>query len=104
MTQIYCLKCKKKTNTSEEVQDMTNKGRYRIHGDCTICGTHKSVFTSDDWEVRTHSRRELLDAREKRKQYARNRKAKKLGFKILDADEDVQACVKQCLRGAKKEN
>ena len=89
MAQIYCLKCKKKTNTSGEVQDMTNNGRYRIHGDCTICGIHKNIFTSEDWVVRIHSKKELLEAREKRQQTAFNKKAKKLGLKILNANEDV---------------
>jgi Domain of unknown function (DUF5679) len=104
MTQIYCLKCRKKTNTSEEIQDMTNNGRYRIHGDCTICGTHKNIFTGEDWEIKAHSKKELLEAKKKRQDYALNKKAKKLGLKILNADKDVKACIKRCLRNAKKED
>ena len=82
---------------------MTDNGRYRLHGNCAICGTHKNIFTSDNWMVKTHSKKELLEARERRQQSAFNRKAKKLGIKILNADEDVQDCVKRCLRQVKKE-
>ncbi|GBB88590.1 hypothetical protein RclHR1_15140001 [Rhizophagus clarus] len=95
MTEIYCAKCKKKTETSSEVQDMTDKGRYRIHGDCIICGTHKNTLTGENWEVKIHSKREVLDAKKKRKKTATNKKAKKLGLKILDADDKVQAYIKR---------
>jgi len=98
MTQIYYLKCRKKTSTSGEVQDMTNNGRYRIHGDCTVCGMHKNIFTSEDWAVKAYSKKELLEARERRQQTTFNRRAKRLGLRILNADEDVQACVKRCLK------
>ncbi|GES72456.1 hypothetical protein GLOIN_2v1788557 [Rhizophagus clarus] len=103
MTKIHCTKCKKKTETSSEVQDMTDKGRYRIHGDCIICGTHKNTLTGKNWEVKIHSKREVLDAKEKRKKTATNKKAKKLGLKILDADDKVQAYIKRYLREATKE-
>ncbi|GBB85896.1 hypothetical protein RclHR1_12330017 [Rhizophagus clarus] len=95
MTEIYCTKCRKKTETSSEVQDMTDNGRYRIHGDCIICGTHKNTLTGENWEVKSHSKREVLDAKKKRKKTATNKKAKKLGFKILDADDKVQAYIKR---------
>ena len=103
MTEIHCTKCKKKTETSSEVQDMTDKGRYRIHGDCIICGTHKNTLTGENWEVKTHSKREILDAKKKRKKTATNKKAKKLGLKILDADDKVQAYIKRYLRKATEE-
>jgi len=48
--------------------------------------------------IKTHSKKELLEARERRQQTTFNRKAKRLGLKILNADEDTQACVKRCLR------
>ncbi|PKY36201.1 hypothetical protein RhiirB3_458314 [Rhizophagus irregularis] len=50
MTQFYCLKCKKETETTSEIQDMTINGRYHLHGDCTVCGMHKNTFTGVDWE------------------------------------------------------
>ncbi|GBC01245.1 hypothetical protein RclHR1_41040001 [Rhizophagus clarus] len=95
MTEIYCVKCKKKTETSSEVQDMTDKGRYRIHVYYIICGTHKNTLTGENWEVKTHSKREILDAKKKRKKTAINKKAKKLSFKILDVNENVQAYIKR---------
>jgi hypothetical protein len=82
---------------------MTDNGRYRLHGDCTVCGMHKNIFTSENWIVKTRNKKELLEARERRQQSAFNRKAKKLGLKILNADEDVQACVKRCLRTKKED-
>ncbi|GBC07224.1 hypothetical protein RclHR1_07310016 [Rhizophagus clarus] len=82
---------------------MTDKGRYRIHGDCIICGAHKNTLTCENWEVKTHSKREILDAKKKRKKTATNKKAKKLGFKILDANENVQTYIKRYLREATKE-
>ncbi|GBB83287.1 hypothetical protein RclHR1_10000010 [Rhizophagus clarus] len=95
MTEIYCTKCRKKTETSSEVQDMTDKGRYRIHGDCIICETHKNTITGENWKVKLHSKGEVLDAKKKRKKTATNKKAKKLGLKILDADDKVQAYIKR---------
>ncbi|GBB99948.1 hypothetical protein RclHR1_03690021 [Rhizophagus clarus] len=83
---------------------MTDKGRYQIHGDCTICGTHKNTLTGENWEVKTHSKREILDAKKRRKKMAMNKKAKKLGLKILDTNENVQTYIKRYLRDATKED
>ncbi|PKY60027.1 hypothetical protein RhiirA4_483269 [Rhizophagus irregularis] len=55
MTRFYCLKCKKETETASEIQDMTTNGRYRLHGDCVICGMHKNTFTGVDWVFRSPS-------------------------------------------------
>ncbi|PKY35925.1 hypothetical protein RhiirB3_457527 [Rhizophagus irregularis] len=44
MTRFYCLKCKKETETASEIQDMTTNERYRLHGDCTVCGMHKNTL------------------------------------------------------------
>jgi len=104
MIEIYCTKCKKKTKTSSEVQDITDNGRYRIHSDCIICGIHKNTLTGENWEVKLHSQREVLDAKKKRKKTASNKKAKKLGLKILDADEKTQAYIKRYLREVTKES
>ncbi|GBC09024.1 hypothetical protein RclHR1_08550010 [Rhizophagus clarus] len=103
ITEIYCVKCKKKTETSSEVQDMTDKGQYQIHSDCIIYGTHKNTLTGENWEVKRHSKRKILDAKKKRKKTAINKKAKKLGLKILDANENVQTYIKRYLRDATKE-
>ncbi|GBB98628.1 hypothetical protein RclHR1_03280024 [Rhizophagus clarus] len=103
MTEIYCAKCKKKIETSSEVQDMTDKGRYRIHGDCIICGMYKNTLTGENWKVKTHSKREILDVKRKRKKTAMNKKARKLGFKILDVNENVQTYIKRYLKDVTKE-
>ncbi|GET66465.1 hypothetical protein GLOIN_2v1790441 [Rhizophagus irregularis DAOM 181602=DAOM 197198] len=79
MTRFYCLKCKKETETASEIQDMTTNGRYRLHGDCTICETAA-----------------------KRQQTAYNRQCKKLGQKILDSDDACKQCIDKCLKEAKK--
>ena len=43
---IYCLKCKQKTETSDQVEVQSKNGREMIRGNCSICGTKKSVFIS----------------------------------------------------------
>ena len=43
---IYCLKCKEKTETIEVQSVQSQNGRQRIKGNCSICGTKKSVFLS----------------------------------------------------------
>ncbi|PKB97512.1 hypothetical protein RhiirA5_433018 [Rhizophagus irregularis] len=48
MTSPLGLFCKKETETASEIQDMTTNGRYRLHGDCTVCGMHKNTFTGVD--------------------------------------------------------
>jgi hypothetical protein len=44
---------------------------------------HKNTFTAENWVVKRHSKKEFLEAREKRKKYAATKKAKKLGRKTL---------------------
>ncbi|GBC08930.1 hypothetical protein RclHR1_00850011 [Rhizophagus clarus] len=56
---------------------------------------HKNTLTGENWEVKTHGKREILDAKKKRKKTAKNKKAKELGLKILDANENVQAYIKR---------
>ena len=43
---IYCLKCKQKTETIEVQSVQSKNGREMIKGNCSICGTKKSVFIS----------------------------------------------------------
>ena len=43
---IYCLKCKQKTDTTNNVEVKSKNGRAMIKGNCSICGTKKSVFIS----------------------------------------------------------
>ena len=43
---IYCLKCKQKTETIEVQSVQSQNGRHMIKGNCSICGTKKSVFIS----------------------------------------------------------
>lgn len=44
--EIYCLKCKKKTDTINTTQKTTKNNRNMIQGNCVICGTKKSMFVS----------------------------------------------------------
>ena len=102
MTRFYCLKCKKETETASEIQVMTTNGRYRLHGDCTICGIHKNTFTGVDWVIKKKSKEKKKETAAKRHQTAYNRQCKKLGQKILDADDTCKQCIDKCLKEAKK--
>ena len=44
MANIYCLRCKKKTETNNITQKITQNNRNIIQGNCVICGTKKSKF------------------------------------------------------------
>lgn len=46
MSNIYCVKCKKKTGSSNTNVVQTKNNRYRLTGQCTSCGTMKSQFIS----------------------------------------------------------
>ena len=41
---MYCVKCKKTTNTSNEQLTTTKNNRRMKRGTCTICGTTKTQF------------------------------------------------------------
>jgi len=41
---IYCLKCKKRTETIGEHERTTSNGRRMISGTCKVCGTQKNQF------------------------------------------------------------
>lgn len=46
MESIYCLKCKKKTDTNNITQKKTKNNRNMIQGTCVVCNTKKSKFIS----------------------------------------------------------
>ena len=39
--QIYCFKCRKKTDTSEAQAVVLKNGRPAVTGQCDVCGTKK---------------------------------------------------------------
>lgn len=43
---IYCLKCKKKTKTTDESYAQCKGNKHLIRGNCNICGKRKSQFIS----------------------------------------------------------
>lgn len=102
MTKIYCLKCKAFTDTENEDRDITSNGRHRLSGECTKCGKIKCVFTDENYNFDMHKKNAKEKALDKikRKERNLNRRAKKLGREILDSDENVQKCVRKCLREA----
>ena len=40
--QIYCFKCRSKTDTLEAQEVVLKNGRPAVTGQCTVCGTKKS--------------------------------------------------------------
>ena len=46
MNQIYCVKCRKFTETKDVKQKTTKNNRQMLQGICVICGTKKSKFIS----------------------------------------------------------
>ena len=43
---MYCLKCKKKMQTTNQREEVTKNGRRILKGNCAICNTKKNVFIS----------------------------------------------------------
>src|SRR5271169_5924851 len=43
---LYCVKCKKKTETTSITRVMSKNNRSMLKGTCTICGKKKSSFVS----------------------------------------------------------
>jgi len=41
---IYCVKCRKKTPTVDEVPMVMKNGKHAISGKCAICGTKKFMI------------------------------------------------------------
>ena len=44
MVNIYCMKCKKKTENKNEHKATSKNGRNMIKCECVICGTKKNMF------------------------------------------------------------
>ena len=44
---IYCVKCKKKTETASIARVMSKNNRPMLKGICTVCGKKKSLFVSN---------------------------------------------------------
>ncbi len=95
--QIYCSKCKTHTETENEDWDQE---RRLLSGDCTDCGKMKVTFVNEKGYFKKKSSKELVTARIQRKERTLNRKAKKLGREILDADKKVQKKVRGLLNEA----
>jgi predicted peroxiredoxin len=76
---------------------MTVGGRYRLHGDCVVCGIRKNTFTGKDWVIKKKSKKEKEDAVAKKKAAAFSRQCKELGLEIFQSDNACQQCVAKCL-------
>ena len=100
MTQIYCVKCKKHTNTKSEKVVTTPKGRKRLIGICTVCNNNKGVFASNQGKVASKTEEEKEEARIERQQ---KKEALAIGWKVL-ADPEVEKCVKNSFAKAGKQN
>jgi transposase InsO family protein len=46
--EVYCSKCKSKTDNVESSVSQDKKGRWKISAKCIICGTNKSSFLSQE--------------------------------------------------------
>ena len=44
MTDIYCVKCRKKTPTLNEQSIQTKNKRYANVGNCSLCNSKKYMF------------------------------------------------------------
>lgn len=44
---MYCVKCKKKTETNNTTRVQTKNNRNMLKGTCTYCGKNKSSFVSN---------------------------------------------------------
>ena len=39
---MFCLKCEKKTETTNEREEKTKKGIWVLKGECSVCNTNKA--------------------------------------------------------------
>ena len=101
MTKIYCVKCRNSTDTKSEKRLITENGRHRLSGICSICDSKKNMFVGKNWKV-TKSREELDKAKEIREINSYRKKAEKIGLKVLE--NDAEDCVKQCMAKIRKQN
>ena len=44
---MYCVKCRKKTNTTSEKLVTTTNNRTMKRGKCSVCGTTKTQFIAN---------------------------------------------------------
>lgn len=49
--EIYCVKCRKKTETENLSENLTKNNRKQIKGKCKICGTNKSQFVKNSEKI-----------------------------------------------------
>ena len=98
MTKFYCVKCRAYTETQDN--EDWDEERRMLYGSCENCGKTKVAFVNAEGTFRKKSAKELATARIRRKERALNRKAKKLGRKILDADKSLQKDVRKYLKDA----
>src|SRR3954454_17781746 len=96
MTKFYCLKCKAHTETQEN-EDWDEERRILL-GSCGVCGKTNVTFTNARVSFRKRIAQELAVARIKSNEASLNRRAKKLGREILDADEGVKKSVRKILK------
>lgn len=47
MSDMYCVKCKRKTNTNNISNNVSKNGKNMLQGTCDICGTKKTKFVSN---------------------------------------------------------
>ena len=47
MIELYCVKCKQKTETLDVTKVITKINRNMLKGICTICGKNKASFVSN---------------------------------------------------------
>jgi uncharacterized protein YbaA (DUF1428 family) len=103
MTQIYCVKCKKQTNTKSEKVVAIPKGRKRLIGICTVCNSNKGVFASNQGKIANKTEEEREETRFSRIERQQKKEALAIGWKVL-ADPEVEKCVKNCFAKARKQN
>ena len=83
MTAIYCPHCKVFTATKSEKLITTPKGRHRLTGICSICGSKKGTFASRNKEIIEHTEDEREDASIKRANRYATKKAIDIGLAVL---------------------
>ena len=45
---MYCLRCKRKTQTKNQREEKTKNGRTILKGTCAVCNTKKNMFVSGE--------------------------------------------------------
>ena len=52
--ELYCVKCKQKTDTNKLEKTKTKNNRDAIHGYCEKCNTHKYMFVKSGSGIDIH--------------------------------------------------